>query len=100
MYVKDEIRKKRLFYARGYEAAKVDSIIACLLYTSCQFRHSGIHFAVTNFIIRANFWDVNKILYLISGGNGVYWDKMIESVRKDVDKMGFKTCLLYTSRCV
>jgi len=30
-------------------------------------------------------------LYLISGGNGVYWDKMIESVRKDVDKMGFKT---------
>lgn len=30
-------------------------------------------------------------MYLISGGNGVYWDKMIESVRKDVDKMGFKT---------
>ena len=28
VYVKDEIRKKRLFYARGYEAAKVDSIIA------------------------------------------------------------------------
>lgn len=30
-------------------------------------------------------------MYLIFGGNGVYWDKMIESVRKDVDKMGFKT---------
>ena len=30
-------------------------------------------------------------MYLISVGNGVYWDKMIESVRKDVDKMGFKT---------
>lgn len=30
-------------------------------------------------------------MYLISGGNGVYWDKMIESVRKDVDKMGLKT---------
>ena len=28
VYVKDEIRKNRLFYARGYEAAKVDSIIA------------------------------------------------------------------------
>ena len=39
----------------------------------------------------ANSATANKILYLISGGNGVYWDKMIESVRKDVDKMGFKT---------
>ena len=28
VYVKDEVRKKRLFYSRGYEPAKVDCIIA------------------------------------------------------------------------
>ena len=28
VYVEDEIRKKRLIYARGYDARKVDDIIA------------------------------------------------------------------------
>ena len=31
VYVEDEIRKKRLIYARGYDARKVDDIIAAQL---------------------------------------------------------------------
>ena len=39
VYVEDEIRKKRLIYARGYDARKVDDIIAAQLPKDVFLKH-------------------------------------------------------------